>query len=144
MELFQYQFPVELTPDDNDTLLVTCPDLPGVVTFGIDEADALRHAVDAVITMLEGRRRDGAAIPRPSPAAGRPVVTLPVSVCAKLALYETMREQGVSQVELGRRLGVDPRQVRRMLDLTGGSRFDDLEAALAALGRRPVIGLEAA
>jgi antitoxin HicB len=25
---------IELTPDDNDTFLVTCPALPGVVTFG--------------------------------------------------------------------------------------------------------------
>ena len=41
-------YPVVLTPDDNDTLLVTCPALPEVTTFGEDKADALRHAVDAL------------------------------------------------------------------------------------------------
>ena len=35
---------IKLEPDDNDTLLVTCPALPEVTTFGEDEADALRHA----------------------------------------------------------------------------------------------------
>ena len=30
---------IKLEPDDNDTLLVTCPALPEVATFGNDEAD---------------------------------------------------------------------------------------------------------
>ena len=38
-------YPVLLTPDDNGTLLVTCPDLPEVATFGSDKDDALRHAI---------------------------------------------------------------------------------------------------
>jgi antitoxin HicB len=38
---------IKLEPDDNDTLLVTCPALPEVATFGEDEADALRHARNA-------------------------------------------------------------------------------------------------
>jgi antitoxin HicB len=30
---------IKLEPDDNDTLLATCPALPEVATFGNDEAD---------------------------------------------------------------------------------------------------------
>jgi hypothetical protein len=37
-------YPIELTPDDNGTLLVTCPDLPEVTSFGVDEADAIARA----------------------------------------------------------------------------------------------------
>jgi predicted RNase H-like HicB family nuclease len=41
---------VQLTPDDNGTFLVTCPQLPIVATFGETEPEALRHAVDAIET----------------------------------------------------------------------------------------------
>ena len=43
---------IELTPDDNDTFLVTCPALPGVVTFGETVEAARHHAVDAIETMI--------------------------------------------------------------------------------------------
>src|SRR3954463_4243177 len=46
-EAMMLSYAVRLEPDDNDTLLVTCPDLPGVVTYGADRDDALRHARDA-------------------------------------------------------------------------------------------------
>jgi predicted RNase H-like HicB family nuclease len=41
-------FPIKLEPDDNGSLLVTCALLPEVTSFGDDEADALRHAADAI------------------------------------------------------------------------------------------------
>jgi antitoxin HicB len=46
---------IELTPDDNGTLLVTCRELPEVTTFGVDEADARRHARDAIEEALAAR-----------------------------------------------------------------------------------------
>ena len=36
-------YPIKLEPDDNGTLLVTCPALPEVTTFGEDEAEAFEH-----------------------------------------------------------------------------------------------------
>jgi antitoxin HicB len=38
---------IKLAPDDNGTVLVTCPALPEVATFGEDEADALCGARSA-------------------------------------------------------------------------------------------------
>lgn len=57
---------VLLTPDDNGTLLVTCPDLPEVTTFGSDKADALRHARDAIEEAIAARIAARADIPLPS------------------------------------------------------------------------------
>ena len=34
------RYPIVLTPDDNDTLLVTSPDFPELKSFGKDHADA--------------------------------------------------------------------------------------------------------
>jgi antitoxin HicB len=53
----------KLAPDDNGTVLVTCPALPEVTTFGEDEADALRRAVGAIEEALAARMADGDDIP---------------------------------------------------------------------------------
>ncbi|RNJ49391.1 hypothetical protein D1O30_07030 [Methylocystis hirsuta] len=46
------RYRLELSPDDNDTVLVTSSDLPGLVTYGEDRASALENAVDAAETLL--------------------------------------------------------------------------------------------
>jgi antitoxin HicB len=46
---------------------------------------------------------------------------------------------GFTPPGLALRLGCDPRQVRRLLDLDHRSRLDQLEATLAAFGKRLVL-----
>jgi antitoxin HicB len=52
-------YPIKLEPDDNGTLLVTCPALPEVTTFGEDEAEAIEHARDAIEGAIAERMADG-------------------------------------------------------------------------------------
>jgi antitoxin HicB len=87
-------YPVLFTPDDNGTILVTCPDLPEVTTFGEGEDDALRRAADAVKEGLAARIADWKDIPAPSPAQGRPVAALPALTAAKVEFYRTARASG--------------------------------------------------
>lgn len=131
-----WAYPVDLDADTNGTILVTFPDVPGAVTFGDDEEEALMRAPDALETVLAAYVKDQRDIPAASPAKGRPTVALPALTAAKLALYETMRSQGVRKAELARRLGRHMPQVDRLLDLHHASRLDQVEAALAALGKR--------
>ncbi|HZB39263.1 MAG TPA: type II toxin-antitoxin system HicB family antitoxin [Beijerinckiaceae bacterium] len=51
-----FAYAIKLEPDDNGALLVTSPDLPGVVTFGEDREDAIRHAQDAIEEWLHRSR----------------------------------------------------------------------------------------
>lgn len=51
-------------------------------------------------------------------------------VAAKLAIDQATRDAGLTQAALAERLGCDPRQVRRLLDLDQRSRLDQLKAAL--------------
>ncbi len=137
-----YTYPVVLEADDNDTVMVSFPDVPGAVSFGDDEDEALMRAVDALETMFIATIGDRRDIPVPSrPRQRQRTVTLPPLAAAKVALYQTMREQGVRKAELARRLHCDFRQVDRLLDLRHRSRLDQIEAALAALGKRLEIGL---
>lgn len=138
-------YPVILTPDTNDTLLVTCPDLPEVTTFGEDEAAALAYAVDAIETIIAARIDDREDIPPASaPAEGQHLVRLPALTAAKVLLYQEMRAQGVRKAELARRLHWHMPQVDRLLDLNHASRLDQLEAALATLGKRLEVAVKAA
>jgi len=139
------QYPVKLSRDSNATILVEFPDIPEAHTFGRDEDEALRHAVDALGTALSMYIDDRRDIPKPSPVKRRgKSVTVPALTEAKLALYSAMRVQRVGKTELARRLNWHLPQVDRLLDLLHSSRLDQFEAAFRALGTRISISVEEA
>ncbi len=134
------RYPVILTQASNGTIVASFPDVPEAHTVGNDEAQALERAPDALETALAIYLDEGHDLPHPSrPRKGQRGVTPPPMAAAKLAIYRAMRDQRVTQVELARRIGCDPKDVRRLLDLMHRSRLDRLEAALAALGKRLII-----
>ena len=134
-----YTYPVTLTAEDGG-YVVTFPDVPGAITEGDDEAEALAHAVDALESMLMAIMADREAIPRPSPVKRRGrSVTLPALSAAKVALYQAMREAKISKSELARRLDLHLPQVDRLLDLRHASRLDQIDRALRAVGKRLVV-----
>jgi antitoxin HicB len=137
------RYAVNLTPDDNGTILVTVPDIPEAVTFGDDEDDALARAADAIETALIGAIDAREPIPMPHTRGSRSVA-LPVLSIAKIGLYEAMRVEGVGKAALARRLGVALPQIDRLLDLRHHSRMDAVERALGALGRSLNVTVEAA
>jgi antitoxin HicB len=131
---------VTLTPDDNDTVMVTCPDLPEVTSFGEDEADALLRVADAIEEALAARMAKREEVPIPLRGSG-PKVTLPILTALKVELYRAALSDGVRKAEIARRLNVHGPQVDRLFDLRHGSRLDHLESAFRALGREIEIGV---
>ena len=65
-------------------------------------------------------------------------------VAAKAEIYRAMRAAGISKAELARRVGISPQQAQRLFDIHHASRLDQIDAALADLGRRLVVTTEAA
>lgn len=137
------RYPATLTRASNGTVVAAFPDVPEARTAGNDEGQALERAADALETALAGYLEERRDLPRPSrPRKGQRLVSLSPMAAAKLAIYQAMRDRGVSQVELARRLDCDPKDVRRLLDLMHRSRLDRLEAALRALGKRLVLEVQ--
>ncbi len=131
----RYVYPAVLDPEaDGCAINVSFPDVPEALTWGDNEAEALVLAEDCLVTALNRYVRAGKSLPRPGPAKGRPMIRVPPLVAAKLALYGAMREQGVSQAELARRLGVGEKVVAALLDLKRRTYLGQLERALAELG----------
>ena len=140
----QLAYPVKLDTQEEGTIFVSFPDVPEALTEGTTEREALSEAEDCLIAALGGYVNERRNIPCPSPARAYPVVILPALVAAKLALYQAMREQGVSNVALAGQLGIMEGTVRRLLDLDHRSHIGQIEAALKTFGKRLVIAARAA
>ena len=130
-----WNYPVKLTTE-GDFVLVDFPDFPEAHTYGDDRDEALTRAVDALATIVAACMRDRRPIPRPSTRKRGPTVALPPLMVAKVELHNAMIEQKVNKAELGRRLHWHLPQVDRVLDVRHASRIDQIEHALAAVGKR--------
>jgi antitoxin HicB len=126
-------YPVTLERDEVGRFVAFFPDVPEALTDGADEAAALNEARDALRVALAGYVHARRPLPRPSRRKG-PIVALPPLVAVKLALYQAIRAQAVTNVALAERLGITEGAVRRLVDPDHASRMEKLEAALEALG----------
>lgn len=139
-----YRYPIDLEPDETGRTVARAPDLIGCVTDGATPEEALTEIADAIDEALAAAMAAREPIPEPSPARGRPTVAPSATLAAKAALYGAMRAQGLSNVALAERLHVQETEVRRMLDSHHATKIGRLEKALALMGKRLVVGVEAA
>lgn len=136
-------YAVRLTPVE-DEVIVSCRDLPEVVTSGRDETDALAMAEDAIDVAVSFAIDDGIEVAEPSELEpGEVLVNLPAQTAAKLAVWRAFLSAGISKSELARRLGVGENEARRILSPRYRTKLDRLEDAARALGARIVIDLAA-
>ena len=139
----RFEFPVLLTTAGEGGFVVTCRDLPQLITQGEDQADALLQAVDAMDEVFATYMIEGIDFPEPSRLRRREQLAAPpAETMAKAALYVAMREAGISKTQLAKRLGVDEKEVRRLLDPHYGSKLPRIAQAISVLGRRLVVSLD--
>jgi antitoxin HicB len=137
-------YPAILRPEAKGRgYVVSFADLPEALTGGRSLPESLREAADCLGSALSFRMLDRAEIPLPSKIRkGQTPVQVPFSVAPKVALYMAMRQLGISNAELARRLGCRETAVRRMLDPKHASRPESLQDALAMLGKRITLRLD--
>jgi len=81
----RFRYPVSLTAADEGGYVVTCRDLPPLVTQGEDEQDALAQAADAMDEVFATYMIDGVDFPEPSKARRRERLAAPPAAKAALA-----------------------------------------------------------
>lgn len=123
---------------------VTFPDFG----WGVSQGDDLTQAEDMAHHLLRDLiahmiRRDE-VLPPPRKRSGRNyrTITLPPHEAAKVELYRSLKASGLRKAEFARRLGMPRANVNRLSDLNHSTRFELLEAAFRALGKRLVIHVE--
>jgi antitoxin HicB len=132
----RYAYPYVMEPQPEGGWTVTFPDVPEAISQGdtVEEVEAM--AEDALVTALSFYIDEGQPVPRPSPTNNVPIAVVPPLVAAKLALHDAMLSAGISNVVLGRRLGLEDKAVRRLRDPLHRSHIGQIETALRLLGRR--------
>jgi antitoxin HicB len=135
------EYPVAVT-QASGAVLVTFRDVPEAATEGENRRAALLRASDALETGLSFYIADRQPLPAPSAARpGEVMVPLSILGTAKVALYEAMRERQIGKAALARLLNVHLPQVERLLDLCHASKMEQVETALAVLGKRLVVSV---
>jgi antitoxin HicB len=129
-------YPVNLRKDGK-FILATFPDVPPAITQGIDRAEALAMAKEALELSMEFYFEDMRPVPMPSkPKRGQTVVELSPSVAAKVLLLNEMLRQKVRPIDLARRLGTTKQEVNRLTNLRHPTKIDRIDEALRTLGKR--------
>ena len=136
-------YAVLLTPDKDGGYVVTCRDLPEVITQGETIEEALIEAVDALDESFALRMEDNLDLPAPTKVLnGEYLICPPVETQIKAFLYLALRESNITKTELAKRLRVNEKSVRRMLDPHYTAKLPRMAKAMEALGKRLVVTVE--
>ncbi len=131
----EFIYPAKIQKDALGKFLVTFRDIPFAATEGETAEDAVTQAADCLEEAIASCIDDSEPIPQPSkPKRGEDQIILHAQTAAKAALYIAVKKSGISNSELARRINVDKREVRRMLDPRHPTKLPRIETALAVLG----------
>ncbi len=140
-----FLYPAKIEQDKGGNYLVTFRDIYFAATEGESIEEALEEAKDCLETAIASCIKDREEIPLPSdPQPGEHVIKLSVQTAAKTALYIAVRASGISQNVLAEKLGVDGREIRRMLDPWQQTKLPRIEQALDVLGYSLSVSVAAA
>jgi antitoxin HicB len=117
--------------------VVTFPDFGYGVTQGETDEEAMAMARDLLMLTIGDFIRASRPLPVPRRHRGarfRPVA-LSALQSAKVDLYTGFLKSGLTKAEFARRIGIPKTHIERLFSLRHRSRLDQIEAALAALGK---------
>jgi antitoxin HicB len=138
-----YIYPASFTPAEEGGFVVTMPDLPEVVTQGETIEQCIEEATDALDEAIIGRIKTGDAIPLPSAVqVGQYEIPLLPQTALKAALYEVTLTEGRNKVQIAALLGIDEKEVRRLLDPYHPSKMTRISEILSRTGKRVVVSIE--
>jgi antitoxin HicB len=98
-------YPANIVKED-ETFLVTFPDLENVVTFGATIEEAIQNAEDALNGCLASDFERNFSIPEPSIITGEDIHTITVAPHVAIAIMLRKLRADASQVEIARKLNI--------------------------------------
>ena len=117
---------------------VTFPDFGYGATQGETDEEAMHMAQDLLMLTIGDYIREGRPLPAPSRRRGAKFRSVPLTALqsAKIDLYAAFLASGLKKAEFARRIGIPKTHIERLFSLRHHSRLDQIEAALASLGKR--------
>ena len=136
------EYSVVLNREDEGGYSVSFPDFPEAFTQGEREEEALSAAIDCLEEAIANRIALKMDIPVPSASTGHFVVPVTPRAAFAAAVYMGMKEHHLTRVQVAAQVGVDEKQIRRLLDPYHNSRLKATESVLSAVGKRVVVSIE--
>jgi len=134
---FKFAYPVRFERAAEGGWVITCRDLPEVVSQADEDEDRIDIAEGALQAAFESRILLKEPFPAPSEKQpGEDIVAVPIETATKAALHMVVQESGESQVAAARRMKLDEKEVRRLLDPAHSSKVPRIAEAIASYGRR--------
>ena len=126
-------WPATMKKQKDGGVLVRFRDIGQATTQGDDMADAAAQARDALSEAIAAFIKGRMDIPAPTaPCRGEVTVRPDEVIALKALVYSGMRENGFSNVDMAARLGLDEKEIRRMIDpAQRGTKISRYAAALA-------------
>ncbi len=116
--------------------VTTCRDVPECAYTSEDYEIAYRRAREAILLCFElSYRQQKKAMPLPTPVHdGEERIYVPIRVQARILLWNTIVEKGMSMTEFAKAIGSSPSQAQRLVDFSKSASPENIEQALAELG----------
>lgn len=141
--MLTFSYPATVRRGAAGRFLVQFPDFPHSATDGATLPEAMEEAIDCLGSSIAFLLAHKQEVPKPAAVKrGQKAVPVPLWIAPKLALYWRMRELGLNNSDVARRLGVRETIIRRMLDPDHATKAEKLQAALELLGQRVVLAVE--
>ena len=135
--MHRFNYPAKFKHDKEEGgFIISFRNIPEAITQAETIEDCFAEAADCLEEAIAGRIDDDLIVPKSSkPRRTEHLILVPAHTAIKAALYLAMVEKEVNKSELARRLNVDVREVRRMLNPHHGTKLPAMEQALEALGK---------
>lgn len=132
-----FAYPVRFERAQEGGWLISSRDLPEVVTQAEEDENPFDVAEGALQAAFEYRILKKEELPRPSKARNdEELIDLPVETAAKAALHMVVLAEGSTKAEIAKRLCIDEKEARRLMDPQHSTKVPRVAEALAAYGTR--------
>ena len=146
-----YHYMINVEPDDNDTYLITCDDLPEVTSFAETKTEIKHHATNAINEAIAARIAALEPLPQPSSSTSSPKspskslatplthhgmkITPAPDLVIKAMLVQMMTDQGVSRADLMKRLNAHRTEIDRLFKPKTQPSIRKYQQAFEAMGK---------
>lgn len=135
MQQIVLAYAIDLEQTGPDEIIVTCKNLPEVLTSGTNVDEALSEAAEAITAALEARVQLGETIgPVTAPTPDQYLVAVDPKVAARALLINEMCRLGLNKSGLARAMELDEKAVRRFLTPGATTKMQTYLEALGKLG----------
>lgn len=136
MTTAEFAYPARLSRNERGGWDIRFRDLPDAISSSRSGEDGVAVAEGCLQATIEGRLEEGSAIPPPSqPRRGEVLVTVPIETATKAALFNAVAASGTTRIALAKAVGLDEKEIRRMLDPRHASKLPRVALVLKALGK---------